>query len=215
MADTAPQRTERAALCDLLVQRGADAPTLCEGWTTADLATHLVIRERNPLAGPGLVMGGAAAALTARIMARTKAAHSYPDLVARVRRGPPPWTAPFDAVINTIEYFVHHEDVRRGAGDHTPRPAADLAALDAALWKSLGRGTGLMTRPLKATGVGLDLVRLDGARIHARTGAPTATLTGSPGEIILFLSGRGGAARVEVGGPPEAVEAVRSAGFGL
>ena len=31
---------ERLALCDLFVERGADAPTLCEGWNTADLAAH-------------------------------------------------------------------------------------------------------------------------------------------------------------------------------
>jgi len=213
MADTAPQRAERAELCDLLVALGPEAPTLCAGWTTADLATHLLVRERNPLAGPGLVMGGPAAALTARIMARTKAAHSYDDLVARVRRGPPPWTAPFDALINLIEFFVHHEDVRRGSGDETPRSEGELVAVDAALWKSLGRGSGLMTRPLKGTG--LDLLRPGGAVIHARRGSPTATLTGTPGEIVLFLSGRTGAAHVETGGPPEAVEALRSAGFGL
>ena len=49
---------ERDELCDLFVARGPDAPTLCEGWTTADLAAHLVVRERNPLAGPGIVFGG-------------------------------------------------------------------------------------------------------------------------------------------------------------
>jgi hypothetical protein len=36
---------ERRELCDLLIQLGPDAPTLCEGWTTADLAAHLVLRE--------------------------------------------------------------------------------------------------------------------------------------------------------------------------
>ena len=61
MALTAPQQAERAALCDLFVQVGPAAPTLCEGWATYDLAAHLVIRERKPLSGPGLVMGGAAA----------------------------------------------------------------------------------------------------------------------------------------------------------
>ena len=68
-----PQQAERAALCDLFLRVGPDAPTLCEGWATDDLATHLVIRERKPLSGPGLVMGGAAARMTERILARTKA----------------------------------------------------------------------------------------------------------------------------------------------
>jgi len=215
MAPLPPQRAERAALCELLLTLGPEAPTLCEGWVTADMATHLVIRERNPLAGPGLVMGGRAAALTARIMARTKAAHSYEDIVDRVRRGPPPWTAPFDALINLTEFFVHHEDVRRGAGDHTARRGADVAAVEAALWKSLRRAGRLLTRPLKASGVGVDLVGPDGDVIHARAGTGPATLSGSPGEVALFLSGRAAAATVEVGGPPDAVAAVRAAPFGL
>ncbi len=40
---------ERAELCDLFDELGPDAPTLCGDWTTADLAAHLVVRERNPL----------------------------------------------------------------------------------------------------------------------------------------------------------------------
>jgi uncharacterized protein (TIGR03085 family) len=49
-------RPERAALLDLLTGVGPDAPTLCEGWTTHDLAAHLVVRERRPHAVPGLVV---------------------------------------------------------------------------------------------------------------------------------------------------------------
>jgi len=213
MAPASVSRSERAALCDLFLAVGPQAPTLCAGWAADDLAAHLVVRERNPLAGPGLVMGGRAAALTERIMQRAKAGRSYADLVATVRRGPPPWTAPFDSLINTIEYFVHHEDVRRGAGDLTPRTAAEMSAVDAALWRSLHRGAGLMTRPLGGTG--LDLVRPDGEVIHARRGTPTAVLAGPPGEIALFLTGRTGAAHVELGGPPEAVARLRAGGFGL
>ena len=46
---------ERQTLCDLLVELGPEAPTLCAGWATADLAAHLVVRERRPDSGPGLV----------------------------------------------------------------------------------------------------------------------------------------------------------------
>ena len=49
-------RAERLLLCDLLTRIGPDAPTLCQGWTTGDLAAHLVTRERRPDAGPGLVV---------------------------------------------------------------------------------------------------------------------------------------------------------------
>jgi uncharacterized protein (TIGR03085 family) len=213
MSTLPPHRAERAALCDLFLAVGPDAPTLCEGWLTRDLAAHLVIRERKPLSGPGLVLGGAAARLTARILARAKERHSYEDLVSLVRSGPPMVLAPFDKVMNLTEYFVHHEDVRRGAGDNTPRPPEELAPVEAALWKMLQRGAKFMTRPVKA--IGVDLVTPDGAVIHARTGTPCATLTGTVGETVLFLAGRSGAAQVELGGPPEAVQALRAAGFGM
>jgi hypothetical protein len=51
--------------------------------------------------------------------------------------------------------------------------------------------------------------------IHARPGATLATMTGPAGEIVLFLSGRTSAAHVELGGAPDAVAAVRAAGFGI
>ncbi len=43
-------RSERAALCDLALQVGADRPTLCEGWTVKDLVVHLLVREGSPAA---------------------------------------------------------------------------------------------------------------------------------------------------------------------
>jgi uncharacterized protein (TIGR03085 family) len=213
MTTVPPQQAERAALCDLFLRVGPGAPTLCEGWATYDLATHLVIRERRPLSGPGLVMGGAAARMTERILARTKAQHSYTDLVARVRAGPPLVLKPFDKVMNLTEYFVHHEDVRRGGGDNTARTDAEGVRIEDALWQMLHRGAKFMTRPVK--GIGLDLLRPDGEVIHVRPGPPVATITGPAGEIVLFLSGRNTAAQVQLGGDPGAVDTLRAAGFGL
>ena len=46
---------ERADLADLLGTLGPDAPTRCEGWTTAHLAAHLVVRDRRPDAYGSLV----------------------------------------------------------------------------------------------------------------------------------------------------------------
>src|SRR6266545_2532933 len=87
-------RKERQALCDTLSSLGPDAPTLCEGWTTADLAAHLQVREREPLAAAGIVLPGPFVALNHR---RMEAA-------------------------NVGEYFVHHEDARRANGME-PRPS--------------------------------------------------------------------------------------------
>ena len=204
-----PHRSERNALCDLFTRRGPTAPTLCQGWTTTDLATHLVVRERHPLAALGLVLSPFAATLQ-KAMDRTSAATSYDRLVALVRSGPPSPLRPFDAAMNLSEYFIHHEDVRRGAGDTTPRPTADVADIEEALWRSLGRGS---HRSLGTTG--LDLIHPDGRIAHVRRGNPTATLTGRPGEIVLYLSGRKSAAQVEIGGPPDAVAALKDARFGI
>jgi len=214
MATLPPHRTERNALCDLLRRLGPDAPTLCEGWDTVDLATHLVVRERKPVAGPGLVLGGPFRARLEREMARVKAAHSYDALVALVRAGPPAWLRPVDALINLNEFFVHHEDVRRGRGDFTPRPAEEIADVEEALWQGLRRG-GAALAARRIRGAGLELVRSDGQVVQARRGAAKATLTGRPGELILFLMGRGPAAQVELTGPSDAVAAVSSAAFGL
>lgn len=55
MAPESLAQQERETLCDLFAELGPDAPTLCAGWVTADLAAHLVARERRPDSGPGLV----------------------------------------------------------------------------------------------------------------------------------------------------------------
>jgi len=207
-----PHRSERNALCDLFTRVGPTAPTLCAGWTTTDLAAHLVVRERKPVAALGLVLSPLAATLQ-KTMARMSTTNSYEGLVALVRSGPPPLLRPFDAAMNLNEYFVHHEDVRRGGGDMTPRPIGAIADVEEALWRGLGRGSRLLTRPLGSTG--LDLVHIDGRVAHARRGEQTAILNGRPGEIALYLSGRGTAAHVEIGGPPAAVQALRDARFGI
>ena len=52
MAHPSLAQQERQTLCDLMIDAVPDAPTLCEGWRTADLAAHLVVRERRPDSGP-------------------------------------------------------------------------------------------------------------------------------------------------------------------
>ncbi len=43
---------ERRAICAVLTELGPARPTLCQGWQTADLAAHLVLRERRPMRAP-------------------------------------------------------------------------------------------------------------------------------------------------------------------
>ena len=203
---------ERAALCDLFDELGPDAPTLCEGWTTADLAAHLVVRERDPRSGPGLLLGGRFADYTERLMAREKA-RGYAEVVERVRSGPPPlpWRVPgLRTMLNLQEYFVHHEDVRRANGRAR---RSDNAEVEDALWAMLKRGARLQLR--KVRGVGVELARPDGESFTAKGGSPVGRMVGEPGELVLYLMGRKADADVTFEGEPDAVAALRSAGFGI
>lgn len=201
---------ERAALCDLFLELGPDAPTLCEGWATADLAAHLVVRERRPIAATGILVGPMAK-VTERAMDDEKA-KGYEAVVARVRSGPPPGPFRFGPLraANLNEFYVHHEDVRRANG---MEPRTGLDAVDRALWRLLGRTARLSTRKV---GAGVVLVRAGtGERLVARDGEPAATLTGEPGELLLYLLGRRTAARVTVTGDDEAVRALQGTTLGL
>src|SRR5262245_55007067 len=116
-------RLEREALCDLFLEVGPDAPTLCGDWTTRDLAAHLVVRDRNLLGGAGIVLS-TFAGFTEKGMEREET-RPWSELVERVRSGPMWFAGPVDSLINTVEYFVHHEDVRRGDGTGEPRQGID------------------------------------------------------------------------------------------
>ncbi|MCU1377067.1 MAG: hypothetical protein JWN29_50 [Acidimicrobiales bacterium] len=210
MTVTPLDQRERDELCDLLLALGPDAPTLCEGWTTLDLAAHLVIREHEPLSGAGI--------LNARFAGYTQrrqdvAADKGLDALVATLRTPPllPWRLPgVRTLFNLNEYVVHHEDVRRANGLGRRNDRSDL---DDAMWKVLAGSARLSTRRLGP--VGLDLVRPGGERRTARKGESTATLTGPPLELALYLNGRKANAEVDLAGPPAAVAAVESTTFGI
>src|SRR5436190_18704855 len=157
-------RHERSELADLLAGVGPDAPTLCEGWSTRDLAAHLVLRERRPDAAAGILVK-AFAGYTAKVQDEL-AQHSWDELVGLVRTGPPAWTPgawePVDKAINTVEFFVHHEDVRRAASDWEPRPT-DIG-LEDELWRRLRVGGRIMAR---RSPVGLVLRRTGDGEVRA------------------------------------------------
>jgi uncharacterized protein (TIGR03085 family) len=189
---------ERLQLCDLLDELGPEAPTLCEGWATSDMAAHLVLREHFQRWGD-------------ERRAREKA-KGYSYLVARLRGGAPlvPWRLPgARTMANGLEYFIHHEDVRRANG-RGPRPEIpDLNRLAWLMSGFLGRRLVRQVRPF-----GLELVSPDGRRRTLGAGV-TATLSGTPGELVLYLAGRRSAANVDLGGPDDAVAAVGRANTSL
>jgi uncharacterized protein (TIGR03085 family) len=201
---------ERAALCDTFEKFGPDAPTLCEGWLTLDLAAHLVAREARSDAALGLVLPGPFKQHLQHVMDKYKA-RGYDPLVAMLRTGPP-WmhrTGPL-ATANVNENFVHHEDVRRANGEG-PRPIDD--EMDAILWKMLGLGSRMAKR--KITGAALTLRTPDGRERVVSTEGKPVTLTGAVGELVLYMSGRKEAAEVKPDGDTEAIAIVLAANFGV
>jgi uncharacterized protein (TIGR03085 family) len=189
---------QRHALCDML---GTLAPaqwsaeTLCTGWDAADVAAHLIVREREPWAAPGIVFGGPARALTERRRTRWKA-RGHQRLVEALRSGPPwPLSGPLGDY-QAVEDWIHEQDIRRGgAGLDRLQPEPQLAE---ELWRAIRR---LGARTL-ALGVDVVIELTDGARHHrlqARRRMPLAlptsahpdvTIAGPVGELLLYTTGR-------------------------
>jgi uncharacterized protein (TIGR03085 family) len=208
-------RTERAALCNSALEAGEDAPTLCEGWTVKDLVIHLLVRERDPLGAPGILIPKLEG-LTDRA-ARRLSDQDFSSLVERVRKGPPRWSPmslpPLDRAVNTLEYFVHHEDIRRAGTDWEPRELTERE--QRAIWKSISvGGKGLV----RSAGVPVE-IRWAGDE-HDRSavlsrGEDPAVVSGQPSEIALFLFGRKEHGPLEFTGAPDHVRDLQQGELGL
>ena len=205
---TAAQR-ERAALVATMSEVGPDSPTLCEGWTTRDLAAHLVVRERRLDAAPGIAVP-CLAGYTDRVQRQTASATGWDELVDKISSGPPllsPFKL-FDAVANMDEMFIHHEDVRRAQTGWEPR------ALDPDTIAALRRPLAMMARltmgnvPARVT-----LMTPDGQTMAAVGRGPELTVTGDVGELTMFVAGRD-EARLTFS-DAQAAQAVRASRRGL
>ncbi|MET9831482.1 TIGR03085 family metal-binding protein [Streptomyces sp. NPDC006385] len=195
-------KRERLLLADLLEAEGPDAPTLCEGWTTRDLAAHVVVRERRPDAAAGMLIKQLGGRLDKAM--EEFAAKPYEELIQLIRTGPPRFS-PFqlkqiDEASNTIEFYVHTEDVRRARPDWAPRELDPV--FQDALWSRLERTARLMGR---GAPTGLVLRRPNGQTAVAHRGTPVVTVTGEPSELLLFSYGRQSAADVELDGDKDAI----------
>jgi uncharacterized protein (TIGR03085 family) len=214
-------RDERLALCALLDKAGPDAPTLCEGWRTVELAAHLVLREHRPDAAMG-ILGGPLAIYTERVLRDMSRRIPYSQLVQTIRKGPPRlsiYAIPgADAKLNFTEYLVHHEDVRRGQPGWQPR---DLhQRLSDQIWAALSRAR-LMLRRVP---VGIEFARDDlteplrgpqTVRLTVRPRTPVVTVIGAPAELLMWTFGRTGAAQVKLEGAEADVAALQQASWGV
>lgn len=215
-------RDERLALCALLDEAGPSAPTLCAGWHTVDLAAHLVLREHRPDAGVGL-LGGPLAWHTRRVQAALAARTPYPRLVQTIRTGPPRLSVfgvpGADARMNLVEYFVHHEDVRRA------RPGWESRKLDPGLSEILWNRLRMARFILRQAPVGVEFARDDPpqpggsgprrVRITAKARTPVVTVTGTPAELTMWAMGRTGAATVRLDGSEADMRALSQASWGI
>jgi uncharacterized protein (TIGR03085 family) len=199
---------ERRALCDDALSVGPGAPTLCGEWTVLDLVVHLLVRERRPLAAGG-IMVSALRGLTERASA-TLRNEPFDRLVERLRT-PPAVLRPegIQSAMNTVELFVHHEDVRRA--QHAWSPRSLDAADEAALWRRLALpGRGLVRQ------VGVPVALVSGAqRVVLRRGEDPVVVSGPVGELALFLFGRAQVRGLSFDGPTDRVERLRSARLGF
>lgn len=196
-------KQERAALCDALTDAGPDAPTLCEGWDTHDLAAHVWVRENDPIAVPGVLIKPLNSVTESRMEA-VRNRWTYTELVDRIRRGPglaSLFAIPaVDEKANTGEFFVHTEDVRRPAGLQ-PRPTTE--DFEKAMADMLATMAKALMRDAKC---GLVYERTDVSEsLRVRPGTTTVTVVGKPSELYLFSYGRMEAADVDVIGESEAV----------
>ena len=177
---------ERSQLVRTLLDVGPDAPTLCGDWSAADLAAHLVVRERRLDASPGIFLSPLAG-YTERVQ-RSVANRRFAAVVDDVRTGPPMWSpfALLDPLINLGEMFVHHEDLRRATEKWTRRVLP--AAVETRLWpqvRLIGRA-GHRSAPIP-----VHVRTPDGRTATFKGGSGTGvTVVGEPSELLLYAFGR-------------------------
>jgi uncharacterized protein (TIGR03085 family) len=202
---------ERHQLAEVLLDVGPEAPTLCEGWKGADLAAHLVVRERRPVAALGIVFAPLAGH-NERVQRAVRDGHSWEDLVATVRRGPPLLMRPafVDEPMNAAEFFIHLEDVRRAQPEWVQRELPE--AFERSLW-SRARWIGRTLR--RRLPVGMTLVAPGFGRSVVRETGPLVEVVGPPSELLLAVAGRQSASRATFEGEPGAVDRLRAAALGM
>lgn len=200
-------RSERTELCDLMLDLGPEAPTIPDGWNVLDLAAHLVVRERDVWAAPGIMLGGPFKTMLEAAMRRRRR-DGLEYLVDTIRSGPPRWWKYLPAGAQLSEYYIHHEDVRRANG-HQPR--TEKQDLDEGLARLL---TAMAPRILRSLEAGVDLT-WHGDVVYRHGSGPRVILEGPPGELLLYLTGRRQVAEVEMGGDEAAREVLENADLTL
>jgi uncharacterized protein (TIGR03085 family) len=202
---------ERQALADTLAQTGPDAPTLAGAWTAAHIAAHVVSLDRfrgvPTFIGRTVVSRWAlrlndAAGRFADASMKPALRRGLPWAIARLRAAPPGILVRSSvAAVGLFEVFVHHEDLRRASSPSAPR-AAPHGLVASVPWllryhRSLLTDVTLVVRT---------------AEVERSVGhGPAVIVEGDPGEVVLWLAGRGEVATVRVTGGERAVRQIQAA----
>lgn len=197
---SAPAAVERRSLVRALREKGPAAATLCQGWNTHDLAVHVVARDSRPdiIFGQGLpVVAGQAERAYQRFEQL-----AFHTLLDRIEAGPPQWSParlpPVGDAINTLEFFVHTEDVLRAGPEAEQEPRRSVTgAVRAALWRQASR-TLFVAAARKARRRITYLSPGVGAVTYGRSSDPLRILEGPPEELVLWAFGRQEAADVAI-----------------
>jgi uncharacterized protein (TIGR03085 family) len=138
-------------------------------------------------------------AWTSRVQDGLRDTLTWDDLISRVRAGPPLPLRFVDEAINAVEYFVHHEDLRRAQLGWQPRALAPSA--EAALWRRLGAMRFWPLLLSAVPGYKAPTARLEAPGrppIVLSKRSPGPVVRGPAGEVVLWLLGRKSVAQVEV-----------------
>ena len=211
-----PAASERAELCELFLKVGESAPTLNEGWDAGDLAAHLLTRESRFDGLAGLVVPPLRG-YTAKLEKATRDSLPFSEIVGRLRSGPSLRTPLGLPVVrdrgNLHEFFIHHEDVRRAQPGWLVRELSRETTVG--LWNLVRMMAPMLLRGVQDTRV--KLATPDGAErfLGRPASANQVTITGAPGELLIYLSGRRGAAEVRVTGSPSGQANLAAAKLGM
>ena len=171
------------------------------------------------------VLGGPLAGHTRRVQRRIRERTPFSELVVAIRSGPPRLSLMglpgMDERLNAVEYFVHHEDIRRAEPGWQAR---ELEPGEAdALWHQLR----FARRLLRRAPVGVEFARDDipsaagsgtavrsEVRMTAKNTTPVVTVIGTPAELTLWAFGRTAAAEVRLDGTEPAIRLLSAARWG-
>ena len=196
---------ERQRLIGTFERVGADADTLCEGWDAEDLLRHMVLRELFPHHGLFSKLPLKAADKSREHIDDIDTA-DYETLLETFKTGrhrlSPLQFGPVDRAMNTLEYVIHHEDLRRA---QDPRLGRVLTPEE----------QGIIFSHLKAMAQMLFLKAPVQVILHSpefgeftafatKRHKETVTLEGPPLELALYSFGRN-RADIELKGEPEAI----------